>query len=233
MRLYHGSASNPSLRKARQAAPSHTHGHCLTPQNNRWQDVPFIVDNGEWIANKNGEQWNPDAWLEFLDELSTYAYKPDFVVLPDGYNDAEKTIEKHRKWAHEVLDRGLDPAPVLQPGLPIEMQAELARRLGADFVFVGGETRWKRAYGQEIVEQAHKRDLKVHIGNPSGKEGLTWAYKIGADSADTTSVVRDEKWGWLEKLEECTLSRGVLKKGSKQATLTDGGQYTEMGDKAD
>lgn len=219
MRIYLGSCSNPDLRKARQTAPSHVYGHCWTPQNRGFEHVPFFVDNGEYAAAQNGDEWDSDEWLGLLDRLSQYAYKPDFIVLPDAYNSAEGTIERHREWVPEVLDRGLDPAFVLQPGLDEKMQISLADRLGAKFVFVGGETRWKRAMGSTIVSEAHDRGLKVHIGNPDGEEGLPWAYKIGADSADTSTVCQNQYWHYLERLEEVTLSRGSLKKDNHQSRL--------------
>lgn len=218
MRVYLGKCSRDDLRTARQTAPSHVYGHCWTPGRRGFEHVPFIVDNGAFTGS-----FEPEQWLNLLDALAEYTYKPDFVVLPDHYNDAEKTIENHRKWADEVLQRDLTPAFVLQPGLDEEMQINLAARLGAEFVFVGGETRWKRAYGSEIVQMAHKNDLKVHIGNPSGPEGLAWAYRIDADSADTSSVTQSQAWHYLEKLEKVTLKEGVLKNDSRQATLTGGG----------
>lgn len=223
MRIYLGKCGRPDLRTARKTAPSHVFGHCWTPQNVGLETVPFFVDNGEFVANKNGEEWDSNEWLALLDRLSEYAYKPDFVVLPDGYNDAEETIARHRRWVPEVLDRGLDPAFVLQPGLDETMQINLASQLGAKFLFVGGATRWKRAMGTKIVEEAHARDLKVHIGNPSGEFGLKWAYEIGADSADTSSVTQSQAWHYLEHLEEATLNSGALKKDTRQVTLADGG----------
>lgn len=223
MRVYLGKCGRPDLRQARQTAPSHVFGHCWTPQNVGLETVPFIVDNGAYVSAQNDEPWDVDAWLDLLDRLEEYSYGPDMVVLPDGYNDAEETVRKHRKYAPEVLDRGLPPAAVLQPGMDEETQIHLADRIGAEFVFVGGANRWKRAYGEHIVEMAHERNLKVHIGNPGGEDGLKWAYQIGADSADTSTVTANQYWHYLEKLEDATLSSGGLKKDTRQVTLADGG----------
>ena len=217
MRVYMGGTNRSRLRKARQLAPSHVFGVTWTPTDRRLNDIPFFVDNGAYTSS-----FDPDEWVALLDKLENYSYGPDFVVLPDVYNDAEGTIQRHRKWASEVLDRGLPPAAVIQPGMDIETQVRLIDRMGVDFVFVGGETRWKRAYGREIVEEAHARGLSVHIGRPDGEEGLPWAYKIGADSADTSTMDQNGYWHYLEKLEEATddySSRGSLKKDTRQSTL--------------
>lgn len=199
MRIYMGGLSRPNLRKARRTAPSHVFGTCWTPSDRRLNEIPFFVDNGAFTSS-----FDPDEWIALLDSLDTYSYKPDFVVLPDVYNDAEGTIRRHREYVEEVRDRNLPVAHVLQPGLDPEMQIILADRLEADWIFLGGRTRWQRRHGREIVEQARDRDLPVHVGNPGGEKGLRWAYQIGAESVDTTTINRNEYWHYLEALEEIT-----------------------------
>jgi len=101
----------------------------------------------------------------------------------------------------------------------------------SSFLFVGGETRWKRAHGREIVETAHEHNLTVHIGRPDGEDGLPWAYKIGADSADTSTIDQNGYWHYLERLEAVTEDRSKgesHKKGTRQSQLvTDGGTTTK------
>lgn len=114
--------------------------------------------------------------------------------------------------------------------VPVPLVARV-ERIGADFVFVGGETRWKRAYGAEIVGHAHGRDIAVHIGRPDGEDGLPWAYKIGADSADTSTIDQNGYWHYLERLEDVTQghSKGAsLKKDTRQSQLvSDGGRCND------
>lgn len=109
MRIYMGGTTRPKLRKARQLAPSHVFGVTWTPSDRRLNQIPFFVDNGAFTSS-----FDPDEWTSLLDKLEDYSYGPDFVVLPDEYNDAEGTMERHRKWAPEVLDRGLPPAAVIE-----------------------------------------------------------------------------------------------------------------------
>jgi hypothetical protein len=220
MRVYLGGLSRPDLKRAHEIAPSHTIGVTWTPGDQRLNYVPFFVDNGAFTGT-----FDPDEWVDLLDSLAGYSYSPDFVVLPDQYNDAEGTLELHREHVHEILDRHLTPAAVMQPGLPVNTQVALAERIGAKFVFIGGQNRWKRARGQDLVEAAHDRGMAVHIGNPGGEGGLAWAYRIGADSADTSTIKQNGYWHYLEKLEEVTQdhSKGQPLINQRQATLTDGG----------
>lgn len=216
MRIYLGGVSRSKLRTARHVAPSHVYGTTWTPTDRRLNEIPFVVDNGAYTSS-----FDSDEWTDLLDTLADYPYRPDFVVLPDKYNDAEQTVERHREWASEVFDRGLPAAAVVQPGLDVSLQVSLADRLGADFVFVGGRNDWKRAYGAEIVDAAHTRELHVHIGNPGGEDGLVWAYKIGADSVDTTTLCQNRYWHYLQRLEAITqdgLNREGRIKG-RQTTL--------------
>lgn len=212
MRLYHGSPGNGVLRNCREAAPSHVHGACWTPAKMTPLEWPYFIDNGAFTGDFDSDEWV--ALLDTLDEKMPFP--PDFVVLPDVLNDAEGTIEKHREWASEVFERNLRPAFVMQPGLPITQQVALADGLGVDLVFVGGECRWQRAHGAEIVSEAHARGLRAHIGNPGGKEGLLWSYRVGFDSADTSSIVASKAWHWLDALEG--LSSTPLKKESHRQT---------------
>lgn len=190
-------------------------------------DVPYFIDNGAFSVG-----FDRDEWLSLLDDVDEkMPHPPDFVVLPDVYNDAEKTVESHRIHAHDVLDRGFRPGFVLQPGLPVQTQVRLADGLGADTLFVGGECRWQRAHGAEIVKTAHDHGIRVHIGNPGSADGLVWAYRVGFDSVDTSSILQNQYWHWLERLEsESGSSRGALKNETRQQSLvTDGGAANDRG----
>lgn len=221
MRLYYTGASPNNLRKARQAAPSHTHGAGWTPQKMTPHDVPYFLDNGAYTDSFDG-----DEWVDLIDEaLTEMPTTPDFVVMPDEFGDAEATIEKHQKWLYEkplpLRSGELARYWVLQPGLSIEEQFDAIE--GCQGVFVGGPKRWKRAYATKIIAEAEKRDLRTHVGNPGGREGLVWAYKQGFDSADTTSVFQNGYWHYLELLEEVTEETDAETEDSMQVSLVDVG----------
>lgn len=202
MRLYYTGGSPENLRKARGHAPSHTHGFGWTPQKMVGHDGPYFLDNGAYTDSFDGE-----AWVEMIDKaLTEMPTRPDFVVMPDVYGDAEATIDRHREWLYDrplPLRSGELPRYwVLQPGLPIGEQFEAVE--GCQGVFVGGPRRWKRAHGAEIVAEAEQRGLRTHVGNPGGEDGLVWAYKVGFDSVDTTTVFQNQYWHYLDALEDAT-----------------------------
>jgi len=231
MRLYMADAPTSGLAACRQRAPSHTFGRVWTPAHRKF-GAPFIVDNGVYQAAMNDEQWSVSAWHDLLDRVANHPWPPDFVVLPDVYNDAEATLERHREHIGAVLDHEFRPAAVIQPGMDEQTQVRLADRIGARVIFVGGANRWKRAYGETIVSAAHARDMAVHIGNPGVPDGLRWAQRIGADSVDTASVIASEAYDHLDELEPAHSSRGIHKKGGHQVKLADGGRNgSQAGDR--
>ena len=221
MRVYHGCPSPEGMRRCREAAPSHVHGACWTPAKMTPHEWPYFIDNGVFSG-----EFDYSEWVDLLDSVDTKMdHPPDFVVLPDSFNDAEGTIELHRTYVQTVVDRGFRPAPVIQPGMPIATQVAIADGLGAGIVFVGGECRWQRAHGAEIVDEAHAHGIRVHIGNPGSADGLVWAYRVGFDSVDTSSILQNQYFHWLTELESETsgLSRGSGINATRQADLTEVG----------
>lgn len=215
MRIYLGSTGPGAFKTARETAPSHVYGACWTPQKMTPHEWPYFIDNGAYT-----DSFDEGEWLALLNEVpERMPYLPDFVVLPDVYNDAEATLEHHRRYVPEVRDRNLLPAPVLQPGLPVRTQVALYDRLNVRTVFVGGECRWQSAHAEEIVETAHEHALNVHIGNPGSRDSMVRWARLGVDSMDTTSIVQNGNWDWLRAVEG--LSRGARKKGGRQGTLTE------------
>ena len=66
VRLYYTGASPNNLRKARDHAPSHTHGYGWTPQKMTPHDAPFFLDNGAYTRS-----FDADAYYETTDATLT------------------------------------------------------------------------------------------------------------------------------------------------------------------
>ena len=196
MIIYHGHPSPTSIEQCRDAAPSYTHGAEWSPAKMTPHDWPFILDNGAYHAFVNGFPWDATAFVGRLNQIDSMPRDPDFVVLPDSVANPEETKERSQQWADLVKFR---TAFAVQNGLNSEEAVQFADRIGAGVLFVGGTINWKRKHAPEIVEAAHDHGLECHIGRPSD---LVWARDIGADSVDTISIVRNESWGRLRRLEQ-------------------------------
>lgn len=219
MRLYYTGASPDNLRKAREHAPSHSHGYGWTPRKMTPHDGPYFLDNGAFSDAFDGQ-----LWVNTLDEaLTEMPTEPDFVVLPDVLGNARETIDLHREWLYErplpLRSGELMRYWVIQPGLPIATQFEAIE--GCQGVFVGGSTRWLRAHGDEIVAEAREHGLRAHVGNPGGADGLVWAYRTGFNSADTTTVFQNGYWHYLDRLEAATEETGSSQPEPSDVVQTD------------
>lgn len=195
MIIYHGS-TGCDLTEAREAAPSHTHDRCWTPYKMTSLDDPYILDNGAFHAYKNNVPWDADAFVARLNQLDSMPRDPDFVVLPDVVTNPERTRERSLQWVG-IVDH--PTAFAVQDGVEPEEAVKFAHRIDASYLFIGGTVAWKQRHGEAFVKAGHESGLKCHIGRPND---LSWAKRIGADSVDTSTVVRDNAWHKLRQLEQ-------------------------------
>lgn len=196
MNIFHGATSPQAISDANEAAPSHTHGYCWTPMKMTPHDTPYILDNGAYHCYTEGIPWDATAFVARLNQLASMPRDPEFVVLPDVVTNPDLTRERSQQWAG-VID--YTTAFAVQDGVKPDDAIPFTQRLEAEYVFVGGTAEWKRRHAEAFVEAAHDVGLKCHIGRPND---LMWAQRIGADSVDTTSIVRNGSWHKLEILEE-------------------------------
>lgn len=158
-------------------------------------DTPYILDNGAFRAYRDNEPWDVDAFVGRLSQLDTMPRDPDFVILPDVVTNPSKTKERAMQWVGVIDYPTAYPA---QDGVEPEDAVDLADRSDSETIFLGGTVEWKRKVADEFVTAAHDHGLELHIGRPGD---LVWADRIGADSVDTTSIVRSQAWHRLERLE--------------------------------
>lgn len=196
MRIYHGSSSPSVIKRASDAAPSHTHGYCWTPYKMTPHDTPYILDNGAFAAYKNNDPWDVDAFVGRLGQLDSMPREPDFVVLPDVVANPDETRERASQWAG-IIDR--PTAMPAQNGMEPESHVDFCERVGAETIFLGGTVRWKRRVADKFAAVAHDHGLDFHIARPGD---LQWARDIGADSVDTSSIAASESYHRLQALEE-------------------------------
>jgi hypothetical protein len=65
-------------------------------------------------------------------------------------------------------------------------------------IFVGGTMDWKIRTARDWVELAHSHRILCHIGRIGPWHRILWAARIGADSIDSTTWVRQDRWHHIE-----------------------------------
>lgn len=204
MKIYHGEPGAPDLQRCRESAPSFDHGMMMASSLTN-KDEPWALDNGAFVCWNRGEHWltsgRAEAFVRQVKRIHEKPRQPDFVVLPDVVADAEQTVRRSEQWATIIREEfGLTNLPLYvacQNGMGLAWVIALAGRVNADGIFVGGDMDYKQSMVPKLVET----DYTVHIGRPGS---LVWANHVGADSVDSTSIVRNNAWHRLENLEEQT-----------------------------
>jgi len=198
--IYHGSCANKPIEKANRIAPGIRHGHCWTPYKQTPHDNPWFLDNGVYSAWDNDRDWDAAEWEDTVAWVSDNMPRdPDFVVLPDAVGEPETTLALSRQYA-DTVPADLTRAFAVQDGMSVDFALNAAEELDCEYLFIGGTKDWKRQCAGDFIAPAHDAGLQVHIARPSLPGGIMWARDIGADSVDTTSIVRTPAWHHLERV---------------------------------
>lgn len=196
MIIYHGNPNPSDIETARAASPSHDHRAQYDIESFRLNtNTPYILDNGAFNCYRKNKPWDATLFVRRLNQAREKDPAPDWVVLPDVVTDPKATERRAREWAELIRFETVYPC---QDGVSPERACDIAEELACRGLFVGGTVHWKRENAADFVAEAHERGLECHIARPTD---LGWADGTGADSVDTTSIVRNQSWGRLEELE--------------------------------
>jgi hypothetical protein len=143
--------------------------------------MPYAADNDAFSG------FDAARFTRMLDRLEPLHPGPMFVNVPDVVADAAATLRRWHEWLPELQARGLPASYVLQDGqenVPVPWNDCAA-------VFVGGSTEFKLGpVAAELVAEAKRRGLWVHVGRVNTRKRASYIASIGADSFDGTSFSR-------------------------------------------
>lgn len=197
--LYHGNAQLEELEKCDELAPSMRHGCQQAPDYPIPAADPWILDNGAFVAYSRGERWDYIKWMECIDNvLRRDVPLPEFIILPDVMTDAEASYRRTARFLPYAKGTGIPIAFAVQDGMTPDTAVPWAAKKDFDVLFIGGSDEFKERHADRFVSKAHEAGMDVHIGRP---RDIAWAHSIGADSADTTSIIRNQSWDRLKRVE--------------------------------
>jgi hypothetical protein len=149
----------------------------LQLQSRRW-----ACDNGAYSG------LNAKAFVQMLEQYAGEAAGCLFVAAPDVVGDAAATLALFGPWRGIIKAYGYPVALVAQDGLTVATTPWEK----VDAIFVGGTTEFKLgADARDIVLEAKRRGLWVHMGRVSTKKRVKYAASIGVDSIDSSGF---SKW---------------------------------------
>ena len=140
--------------------------------------------------------WSKLRFYDLLERCWKNGINADFIVCPDIVAGGLKSLEHSMKWADNLQPARL--ALAVQDGMTT---SNVDRNDLSQFthIFVGGSLKFKWETAKQWVKYAHSKGLKCHIGRCGTLDRLKYAKKIGADSVDSTSWVRNKSWHIVEE----------------------------------
>lgn len=145
------------------------------------EGIPFALDNGAFIAWKNGTEWDSKAWLKMLDKAARYS--PIWSIVPDVHRDKKRTVDRWHTYRHEVTSRGMKTAFAVQDGT---LLSDVPMNPSPDVIFIGGSPFWKWS----TLPIWCKHFPRVHVGIVTTGRRLEIAERCGAESVDGTGFFR-------------------------------------------
>jgi hypothetical protein len=202
MKIY---TANPDNERKYEICRQHGLGIMLSPRykmslSPKLREFPVAVDNGAWRAFASGKLWDEYAFLKLVSRvIDDLDMMPDFIILPDIVGGGLRSMFRSLRFV-ERLEGPVPLALAVQDGLEPNHVAGHAEKFG--YIFVGGTEEWKWATAKQWVEFAHAKGLKCHIGRAGTPEKLELARELGADSVDSSSIVRNDTWINLERYKD-------------------------------
>ena len=146
----------------------------------RW--MPFVLDNGAFIAWRDKQPWDAAAWREMIQFVRMTGLTPRWATVPDVVADAAATIERWHQHADEVLRLGWPAAFCVQDGMrPADVPQQ------ASIVFVGGTDRWKFPNLPAWTDSFPR----VHCARVNAPEMIEACERLGCESIDGTGWFRE------------------------------------------
>ena len=203
-------------------------------------NYPFVaIDNGKFSQKK--QEWSPEKFESLVDDTIKnvgadkilFAVAPDHVDIVDGkpVGNAEKTLKLYEQWQPKLKEKGVPVAFVAQDGLESRLSEIPWDKI--DVMFIGGSDAFKlgqfenaeqKANWESIWEQAHIRNIPIHVGRVNTNERLTgFSAGIGASTADGTMLFRGPQKTQQENLESW------LDQYNKERLPYDARNFAELG----
>ncbi len=165
----------------------------------RKQIVSCALDNGAFSCWNKGYPFMESVFLKCLEKAYFFGIKLDFIVCPDLITKGMESFEFSEKWRTEYLCGAPKLALAVQDGMTPSLLTKYTAWEGYSHIFVGGSVKWKWEMAEDWVKFAHDNELKCHIGRAGRLENMKHSYKIGADSTDSSSIVRNDSWHIVEE----------------------------------
>jgi hypothetical protein len=164
-------------------------GHLYTPSGFRgpyfW--LSYAVDPETYAPWVKGEAWDPAPFEELLPKLERADIPPRWVIVPDRPGSRDDTLRMWDEWEPRLRRYGWPLALAIQDG----MTPQDAANVGADVLFVGGTTDWKRDQLRHLHLWRRVCE-RIHVGRINGPRWLWLCAEQQVESCDGTGWFRGD-----------------------------------------
>ena len=160
--------------------------------------VPCFLDNGAFACHRKGYPFQEDVFFKVITKSYKLGIKLDFIVCPDLLMRGKDSLEYSIEWANGKLLSANNLALVVQDGIEPSHIDDWDIWDRFTHLFIGGSVDWKWRTAELWSDYAKENGVKLHIGQCGKLEYLKTAYDLGADSVDSTSFCRNERWDIVE-----------------------------------
>ncbi len=144
--------------------------------------MPFVLDNGAFIAWRDGAPWDEPGWRNMLNWVRMTRLKPLWAAVPDVVANRDETLNRWHQQKGVLTELGWPLAFCVQDGMtPRDVPH------GADVIFVGGSDRWKFPNLKMWTENFPR----VHCARVNAPEMFEACERLGCESIDGTGWFMD------------------------------------------
>lgn len=186
-------------------------GHLYSPGGQRgpYHFMPYALDNGKFPCWSAGKPWDELVFIRLCEWARLSGKKPAWVLVPDEVADCERTLDLWQEWSPRLKRYGWPLAFAAQDG---HTPSDVPK--GAEVVFVGGTTEWKRKH----IKTFCRAFPRVHVGRINTLKWLTICQRWGAESCDGTGWFRGDK----KQIEGLEIYLEDMTYGEKQIRISAG-----------
>lgn len=158
------------------------------------------VDNGAFGCWQSGYWWDAWAWLRTISDVQRAGIRPRWIIAPDIVAGGESSLIQSLSWMDHVP--GAPWAIAVQNGMAVDRINSLVCNTShtVSCLFVGGSVDWKWQTAPSWIALASDlstrlgRKIECHIGRCGSLYDLERAGRLGANSCDSSSFVRNKSW---------------------------------------
>jgi len=168
------------------------------PASKDFKNTFCAMDNGAFGCYQKGYPFQADLFRDNIKHCHKLGIPLDFIACPDVVAGGKRSLDFSYSWARDELQTAPNLALVIQDGFA-ERYVKPYMLEYFTYLFIGGTVEWKWENAERWVEFGHKEGKRVHIGQCGQLKYLLRAYNMGADSVDSTSMVRNKSWHIIDE----------------------------------